>query len=111
MGFQQEIAELQSQGMKHALELKGLKAKLDEAKVTEAELSTKQAENAKLLEQAAKHSQELDKLHFMLSQRDSSVLRLREELKKRDMELDSKDEEAALQVFIITFIIRIIIRT
>lgn len=100
MSFQQEIAELQSQGMKHAIELKGLKAKLDEAKATESELNVKQNENAKLMDQAARHSQEVEKLQFMLSQRDSSVLRLREELKKRDLELDSKDEETALQVWI-----------
>jgi hypothetical protein len=98
MIFQKEMTELQSQGMKHAMELKILRSKLEEAKTIEIELNNKQLENLKLIDQCTKNTEELDKMRFVISQRDTSVLRLRDELKKRDIELESRDEETALQV-------------
>lgn len=98
MLFQNKISDLQSQGMKHALELNILKSKLDEAKKYESELNLLQTENTKISEKNSKHVQEIERLQFMLTQRDSSVLRLRDELKRRDLELDAKDEETALQM-------------
>lgn len=98
MIFQKEMTELQSQGMKHAMELKILKSKLEEAKTIEIELNNKQLENLKLIDQCTKNTEELDKMRFVISQRDTSVLRLRDELKKRDIELETRDEETAQQV-------------
>lgn len=96
--IQEEISNLQTQGMRHALELKNLKLKLDDTKTLELELASKRMEITKLLEQISKDKIQSDNLQASITQRNTLISKLKEELKKRDSELDAKDEETALRV-------------
>jgi hypothetical protein len=98
MAVQEEISNLQSQGMKHALELNNLKSRLEEAKTLEQDLLNKKNELSRANEQASKEHKENEELKNQLSAKNSMILRLKEEIKKRDIELDSKDEETTLRV-------------
>jgi len=53
---------------------------------------------SKSQEQNMLDQKELEKANAALSQRNSQIIRLKDEIKKRDIELDCKDEETMMQV-------------
>lgn len=87
LGMQEELAQLQSQGMRHTMELNNLKVKLEDARILKQELDSKKRE----LDEAANYKAQV-------ARKDSVIARLRDELRKRDIELESKDEENILRV-------------
>ncbi len=98
MALQEELSQLQAQGMRHVLELNNIKMKLEEARAAEHELHSKKTEMAKLLEDSGKDKKELEKISNILLSRNAAIQRLKDEIRKRDSELDSKDEENTLRV-------------
>jgi hypothetical protein len=72
VAMQEELGQLQAQGMRHAMELNNLKVKLEDAKILKQDLAHK----------------------------DEVIAKLKDEIRKRNMELDSKDEENILRVYL-----------
>lgn len=87
VAMQEELGNLQQQGMRHALELNNLRVKLEEAKGLQGELDV-----------AKKALEDTEKLRKELAMKNATIIKLREEIKIRDIELDSIDEENVLRV-------------
>ncbi|KAJ3367784.1 Leucine-rich repeat-containing protein 45 [Kappamyces sp. JEL0680] len=97
-GLHNQLAALQTEGRKHTLELNHVRLKLEEARAIEGEVHHLKSEIAKLQDQAGKEKKEVDRLTNVLASRNSTVQKLKELLKRRDLDLEAKDEEYILKV-------------